>query len=279
MSTTVLQESSETRTSEQEPPPPPVKGDGEENPELLALVSAFAGGDGDDDEAGEDEISDGGETPKSQPMPKDLNGLAETLGVEVKELYALSIPSAREGEKPYTLGKLKDIAADIDDFNLRNLKFDERVRKTEGDMLRAQQELRTLVEALPEDALKPEVLKAVREKHEAELKAERARTLEVISDWGDEETERQDRAGMAEHLSEYGFPENMLDTISDHKTLRYVRENYLREKRLRKVLEGVKERRTQTPGRSGRSETKPARKGRTTSDESRVREFLSAIKG
>lgn len=194
-----------------------------------------------------------GESPE-KGKPKTLKALAETLKLEDKDLYAIEVPMAKDGETR-TLGELKDLAAKQDQFTLRELEFEEERQRKEGELIRSQNELRELMASLPEGAVKPEVLEKVRAKHEATLKLERERTLEAIPEWKDEEKRTEDIKGMVEHLKSYGFPESYLKTVFNHRTMKYIRDNWLREQRIRKALEQVK---SATPGKT--STGKPAGK-------------------
>lgn len=180
--------------------------------------------------------------------PKGLKDLAERLELKPEDLYALEIPTA-DG-KTKTLGQLKDAAAKEGDLSVRELAFEESRSRQEGELLRAQSELRELVAALPKTAVKPEVLETIRQKHEAVLKRERARTLEVIPEWQDEAKRTEEIAGIVEHLKGYGFPANYLQSVFDHRTLKYIRENWQREQRIRKALEQVEAMKPKTPAKS-----------------------------
>lgn len=45
---------------------------------------------------------------------------------------------------------------------------------------------------------------------------------------------------MAEHLKQYGYPVNHLERIADHRQLKYIRDNWQREQRIRQALAKVK---------------------------------------
>jgi hypothetical protein len=85
------------------------------------------------------------------------------------------------------------------------------------------------------------VVEAFRQKHEATVQQERQRTLEVIPEWKDEARRTEEITGIVEHLGSYGFPKNYLSSVVDHRTIKYIRENFLREQRLRRALEQVKQ--------------------------------------
>jgi hypothetical protein len=180
-----------------------------------------------------------GETAEKQPKvaPKALKDLAEKLGVRPEDLYGIEVPYA-DG-KTRTLGQLKDLASKEGDLTVRELAIEEARTKKEAELHRDRAELSELIAALPREALKPEVINAIRQKHEATLKRERAKTLEIIPEWKDEAKRTEELTGIVEHLQSYGFPAHYLQSVSDSRTLKYIRENYLREQRLRRALEKV----------------------------------------
>ena len=170
---------------------------------------------------------------------KKFNDLAGKLGVELNDLYKLEISQAEDGT-PVTVENLKDYYGKQADVTLREIEFEERRTKQESDLLQAQAELRELMAELPEKAIKPEVLQKVRAKHDAQVKIERQRTLEVIPEWQEQKTRETDIEGMAEHLKQYGYPVDHLERVADHRMIKYIRDNWKRELRIRKALEAVK---------------------------------------
>ena len=197
-----------------------------------------------------------GDPPADKPAgapkgkPKNLDELAERLAVEVKDLYDVEIPSAGDGE-PIKLGKLKDHYADRENFTVAQLRFEETKSASEQAFTRAEQELQTLMALLPEKALKPELRDAVRarlDKHRAEQSAE---VLKVIPEWKNAATRETEEAGITEHLSSYGFPTTYLKGVLDARSVKYIRDNWLRELRIRKALELVTEKPDDTPARGG----------------------------
>lgn len=174
-----------------------------------------------------------------EDRPTKFNDLAGKLGLELDALYKLEVSQAEDGT-PVTVEHLKDHYAKQGDLTLRELEFEERRTKQESELMQAQEDLRELMASLPEKAIKPEVLQKVREKHDAQMNLERKRTLEVIPEWNDEDVRTRDIEGMAEHLKQYGYPANQLERIADHRQIKYIRDNWQREQRIRKALEKVK---------------------------------------
>lgn len=188
-----------------------------------------------DDGAGAPGEAGGSDTAK----PTKFNDLAGQLGLELDDLYKLEVSQAEDGTS-VTIENLKDYYAEQADFSLAQIDFEERKTQQEADLMQAQEELRELMAALPEKAIKPEVLQKVRDKHEAQMQLERKRTLEVIPEWQDAKTRTADLEGMADHLKQYGYPVNHLERVADHRQIKYIRDNWQREQRIRKALAAVK---------------------------------------
>ncbi len=190
-----------------------------------------------------EDIAPGGDTGdasgSTDAAPTKFNDLAGKLGIKLDDLYKLEVTQAEDGT-PVTIENLKDNHSKQADFSMREIEFEERRTQQESELMQAQEELRELMAALPEKAIQPEVLQKVRAKHDAQATLERQRTLEVIPEWQDEKTRTADIEGMAEHMSQYGYPINHLERVADHRQIKYIRDNWQRELRIRKALAAVK---------------------------------------
>lgn len=187
--------------------------------------------------SGEDDAASSGSDDKTQPTK--FNDLAGKLGMELDALYKLEISSSEDGE-PVTIEQLKDSHKDRADFDLKVIEFEERRTQQEQDLMRAKSELQEILQALPKNSVRPEVLERIREKSEKTTALERQKTLEVIPEWNDEDVRQSDIAGMAKHLEGYGFPLNYLKQVVSHQQLKYIRDNWQREQRIRAALEKVR---------------------------------------
>lgn len=196
------------------------------------------------------------EKPSNAKPLKALSDLAERLEVKPESLYAIEIPMSDGTTMP--LGKLKDAAAAARDLETDRFKFEESRSQRESDLLRAQSELQELVAALPKTALKPEILEVLRTRHENTLKRERSRTLEAIPEWQDETRREQDVSGMVEWLKSYGFPENYLASVYDHRAVRFIRDNWQRAMRVQKAMEQLERQRSRTPSKGSAQGKSPA---------------------
>lgn len=171
--------------------------------------------------------------------PVKFNDLAGKLGMDLDDLYKLEIAQAEDGT-PLTIEHLKDNHSKQADYSLREIEFEERRTTQEAAMMQAQEEIRELMAAMPEKAIRPEVLQKVRDKHDAQLSLERKRTLEVIPDWQDVERRTADIEGMSEHMKQYGYPVDYLQRVADHRQIKYIRDNWQREQRIRIAISKVK---------------------------------------
>lgn len=211
--------------------------------QMEQVAELLRGGPSEPNSKGEEDAGNVEETPKGEKTtepPKTLHDVADRLGVGVEELYSLEFGMPDDAENTYTLGDLKDHFAERDSFGVDKLQWEEQRAEMDRENLRARNELRDLLSMLPKEALSNELISTLREKQTQTAERERAATLDVIPAWKDEQVQAADREGMIAHLERSGYPSGYLDRISDHVTIHYIRENYLREKRINEALERVK---------------------------------------
>jgi len=229
-------------------------------------------GEGNDESAGND---DAGNDPKGNKKPiKTIADAAERLGIKIEDLYKLevSIADGQDAEK-FSVGALKDAMKERTDFKFQQLAWENDKTEQEGSLLRSRNELVELLSLLPKEAIQPQVITSIREKHDAALKLERERTALVIPDWKDETKKAADVDAMRAHLVRSGFPPNYLNSVSDHRTMKYIRDNMIREKRIAEALALVKPKtaKGQSPsprGNSMRSASQPTAQQRGNTGES-----------
>ena len=193
---------------------------------------------------------DSGENQETVKPPKTLLELSERTGIKVEDLFKIEFALPGEGEI-LTLGKLKDDFDSKSDFAGRELELEERRVKFGNDQAKARQELELVLQALPPDAIKADILAKARKERAVMLDREAARVIDVIPEWNNDETKRADLAGIGEHMEQYGFDKGHIDQIADHRMLRYMRDNLNRKTLVERALAGVKP-------------VKPVPKGRTT---------------
>jgi hypothetical protein len=197
----------------------------------VSLVELFSDdGDGSDD-------SDGAIEDPSKP-PDSLEALSKRLGFKPEQIYDVKIP-LKDGAEPLTIGQLKDRVGELVDLETRELQFDQRRIRSEGEMLRAQAEVREMLAMVPKEHIRPEVVDKIRKRHEANMQRERQATLEHIPAWHDEKTRGEDIQGMIDLLGNYGFDETFITTVSDHRAIKFIRDMYLRDKRIKQALAKV----------------------------------------
>lgn len=213
-------------------------------PAQVNAVTALLRGEEPNDDApqGDDDSASrrSGHESAKKGAPKNFADMAERLGCKESDLYAIEFPAAADGA-PRKLGELKDLLARQDTIAIAELKSSETQRKREADFLRAQSELDELLSQLPKEALKPEVVNAARKRREVHVERERARTLEAIPEWGDDERKGADVAGMSEFLNAYGFQKNFLMSVVDHRSLKLIRDFWQLTQRVDRALAAAKE--------------------------------------
>lgn len=260
--------------------------------QLTEIANLLTGGDVDDQAAGGDagELDDQAaagesdtdaeaETSQKQGKPKNLTDLAERLGVKVEELYAIEIPFGDNAE-PKSLGDIKDAFAERDSFEVDRLAWEETKTKKEAEFLRSASELTDIINMLPKSAVSRELLEKVASKRAELVAREEKLTVTAIPEWADEAVEDRDRVSMREHLNDYGFPANYLESVLDHRTLKFIRDATQRKVRIEKALAQVKTVKKpghKPSGRPGkRAPTTKPRKTRQVNDQvSQVAELLN----
>ena len=198
--------------------------------ELLAEPKAPEGAENEDGKAG-------GNADKNA-KPEMFNDLAGALGIELDDLYKLKV-STSDGNS-VTIEEMKSLQTTQDEFSIRELEFEESRVTKEGELRQAQTELAEIVSGLPDGTLKPEVLEKLRHKNAARVIVEQTRTMKAIPSWQNGETRKQDMTGMVQHLERFGYPVDYLASITDHRQIVYIRENFLREQRIKNALERVR---------------------------------------
>ena len=204
------------------------------NDKPLSLAEIFA----------EPETTEASADVESGPI-ESIDAVAKRLKLTPEQVYALKVPM-KDNAEPLTIGTLKDRVSELVNLDTRELQFDQRRVKQEGELLRSQAEMREILSMLPREAIKPELVQKLRAQRESKLTAEHQATLELIPEWADEKKRAPEISGMIEHLSEYGFPESFLSTVEDHRAIKYIRDNYLRDKRIKDALARVT-----TPAKKG----------------------------
>jgi hypothetical protein len=231
-----------------------VGGAAQEAPKRLSLAELFA----EDDEGTIHESGDGDDDP-SKPVDS-IDGLIKRHKLTAEQVYAIKVPMAN-GAEPITLGKLKDRVGELVDLETRELQFDNRRVKAEGELLRAQTEMRELLALVPKDQIKPEMVEKIRRRHEATQAAERRATLEHIPEWQDEERRTKELQSMVELVEDYGFGAEFLTTVVDHRAIKMIRDYMLMRTRIQKALANVKDGKQakgQRPsGKTGKAAAKP----------------------
>ncbi len=206
-------------------------GDGDEKAPLLRDELATLGDEQKDDGRA------GGDTDERRPKPVRFNDLAGATGLELDDLYKLELTNS--AGDTFTIEELKDMKAEQDAFTLKELQWEERRGAEQAKLTQAQNELTEIIRGLPKGAVTPDVLAGVRQRMEKAQAQERALTLEIIPEWQDEAVREKELSGMAEYLTTFGFPADMLGSIVDHRYLNFIRSSFLREQRVKAALARV----------------------------------------
>lgn len=205
-----------------------------DEPRRVSLAELFA-----EPEDGESLDDDGNVVSDDPSKPPDsMEALSKRLGLKPEQVYNVKIPLA-DGAEPLTIGQLKDRVGELVDLETRELQFEQRRMRTEGELLRSQAEIRELLAMVPKQHISPEIVNKIRQRHETNMATERRLTLEHIPEWRDEKRAGEDLQGMIGLLGEYGFDETFIASVHDHRAIKFIRDMYLRDKRIKQALAKV----------------------------------------
>jgi hypothetical protein len=187
------------------------------------------------------EINLDDQTPDDPNAPIDsLDRLMKRNKLTPEQAYAIKIPMPN-GAEPLTLGELKDRIGEITDHEMRVTEFEERRIQQEGELLRSQSELRSILGMLPKEAVTPQLMAKVRDTQDATIRREKQLTIQHIPQWRDEKTRTAEIEGMLETLGDYGFDASFLDTVHDHRAVKLLRDFHVMRSRIKKSLESVRD--------------------------------------
>lgn len=223
-----------------------------DEPRRLSLAELFANND-----EGEETFDDDGNPIVEDPSkpPETLEALSKRLGFKPEQIYSVKIPLS-DGAEPLTIGQLKDRVGELVDLETRETQFEQRRMQTEGELLRSQTEVRELLSMIPKEHINPEIVNKIRKRHEANMAFERKMTLEHIPEWRDEKRAGEDLQGMIDFTKRWGFDETFLGTVHDHRAVKFIRDMYLRDKRIQAALAKVTI--PDSKGQRGSAKTKKA---------------------
>lgn len=203
-----------------------------DEPRRVSLAELFS----EDDEESSNSNSVADDDP-SKP-PETMEQLTRRLGLKPEQVYGVKIPLA-DGAEALTIGQLKDRVSELVDFETRETQFEQRRIKAEGELLRSQSEIRELLAMVPKEHISPEIVNKIRKRHDDNMKRERQLTLEHIPEWHDEKKHAEDLQGIIEFMGDYGFDDGFISTVTDHRALKFIRDMYLRDRRIKAALAKV----------------------------------------
>jgi hypothetical protein len=208
-------------------------------------------GDGADELEAGDEPGDAGQETGNEPRAQTLDAIAETLGVDVADLWDAEFRDS--AGKTHKLGALKDLLQANTDHDARELEFAERKSADENDLMRQRQELDYILRSLPKAAVTPELTTRAKAERDRVLKLEAERIAAAIPEWRNAETRRTERTAIGEWMRQYGFGAGDLERMFDHRMQKLLRDSWQRQERVNKALAKVKEQRG-APSRPARAQ-------------------------
>ena len=211
------------------------------------------------------EIALDDDTPDDPEAPLDsIERLMKRHKLTAEQAYGIKVPMPN-GAEALSIGELKDKISELTDLDMRVVQFDEHRIKQEGELLRSQSELKELISVLPKDAIKPEVLNRLRERQAETTRQERLLTLEHIPEWRDEKKRTAEVEGIVEMLSDYGFDGSFLQSVIDHRAMKFIRDSFLIRARIKKSLAEVRDPKNLGKRPSGKGNKAPNRPSNNSS--------------
>ncbi len=237
---------------------------------LEELARALADGpDSNDDDASDADSSgdsqnnadDSGDGDSLAP-PQTIAEAAERLGLDVAELYKLRVPDPHSEGDSFTLGEMQHEHEKRSQFAVDQLAWENERQEQQRKLTEAREETEELLRHLPQNALKPEALEAVKKHLENRATRERQLTVDVIPEWKNPDRATADLEQMVKFMQGQGFDARYLQTVKDHKLMRFVRNAWLLQKRVDDALAMVEKRPSNSgkPGNSGPRQPQPAAK-------------------
>lgn len=206
-----------------------------DEPRRLSLAELFSKSDD-----GEETFDDDGNAIVNDPSkpPESMEELSKRLGFKPEQVYNVKIPLA-DGAEPLTIGQLKDRVGELVDLETRETQFEQRRMRAEGELIRSQTEIRELLAMIPKEHIRPEIVNKIRQRHDTNMAHERRMTLEHIPEWRDEKRAGEDLQGMMNFVKGWGFDETFMSSVHDHRAIKFIRDMYLRDKRIQRALANV----------------------------------------
>lgn len=159
---------------------------------------------------------DGGDQDES---PVTLKEIAETLDVDVSELYGVQIPLG--GDEFMTLGEYKDQVKRIQKLDGEIAEFNERRTSQQNELMVTRRQTEQLIQlAAASGKVSPELITKLDEMHNETIRRETAATLRTIPEWKDPKVKAADESEMIQYAGGYGFDAVEVKNIPDHRLIK-----------------------------------------------------------
>lgn len=214
----------------------------------------------------EDKSKEKQKSDNSKKSIKTFNDLSKALGIEKKDLYGVKLV-LNDQETVVSIGELKDAYQDSSDLSFEKIEWGERKSKEEQELSRARQELEVLVSLVPKESLKKEQVEAAAKVVQSQLERAKKDLHRRVPEWDDAELKKQEGKEIDEYLADYGV---RLSKITDPAVIHYIRNSWLRDKRLNEALAKIKKVETKTSGPGGKTDRSKNTKGRTVTPKGKM---------
>ena len=169
------------------------------------------------------------------PEKVTVKAVAERLGVDPSEVYATLKVALADGEE-LSISELKDRVKPQAEIETLKQNLTKARGEWEADQIRQTRELQAILNAIPQQAVSPQLLELHQSQRAERLSREREALLRAIPEWADTGVITAERKQLSDYLAETGWPEGTVDQIEDHRlfvTLRAAAKDRAELKKLR----------------------------------------------
>lgn len=151
--------------------------------------------------------------------PVMLKDLAESLDIDTKDLYDVTIPLGND--KTSTIGELKDTAKKYEVILAGQDSFEQNKTRAENELMTTRRQLEQLISIGNQNGtLTPELIDHINQQHLDNMAREQTALIKTLPEWKDEVTRNNDLNEMAEMLQGYGFSRAELNHVADHRLMK-----------------------------------------------------------
>ena len=186
------------------------------------------------------------------PVAESIKEYATRVGVEAKDLYALTLPSGM------TVSDLGDKAKDLEKLDTATVEHARQAAEFAAQRLEFNQQVTDWAALVQNGQATPAALQRLQTQRAQTLERARVQTVEAIPEWRDATVMANEKAQINEFLSHFGFTKADNDGIADPRTFTMMRYILTLENRFKDALTKVQQVKNKTAPAPGKPTSKPA---------------------